>query len=465
MISDIYLPWKVDEKLKNRFLKRTYRLGEYEEFEGFVVNLPSRRSQEMKDVLWPKLSPIIRDFGILAVTPFPSENFPILPLVVPYWIKISGKTGIVKGCIRDLSEFSSLAGRFLIVEEFEKIPVEKYLILEKTGLDGRKIYKIFDESFAERARDVMLSYFISSSPYLNRVGGCAITFVDSGTKYYYNNFSEFERSLKLVSPILRKNRFKIQLKYADNFEIDTSITPNMKIRYAMIKSNEAKKFYYSRKANLWEKSAVTKGDIRRHELINLAEIPYLGTKEERVVGDEFVEYGVDIASFVIQRHLQESTMNEDFVERRKEKFLRIVDSEFPILSEAMRLGIIVDIANINGFGEHLARLLNGWNRIGMAGRVEDLYISILERINDVMQDKLRLEISALGEKKRLERIINRVLWELNILRPDGWSYDYFTKKMNERGMEDRADKIFQDLVRMGCVIMKKKGVYKAVASL
>ncbi len=463
MMEDIYLPKKLDDKFKNRFLKATYRKGEYMEFEGFAVNLPDEFKRNLRNALWQKLSLTIRDFEIIGITPFPSPRFPILPVVVPYWVKIRGKTGTFGGKIMELADFSNLSGRFLLLEEFREIPVERYLLLEKTGLDGRKIYRIFDSSFSELARDVMLSFFISSSPYVNRVGGCTITFIDTGSKYYVNRFEEFKKVINAVNPLVHKTHFKIVLQYDE--DIDVSVSSNLKIKYAAMRASEAERFYYSRRASLWEKSAMTSSEMKKYSLINLAEIPYIGRKEESVIGDEFSEYSVDIASYVIEKHLTEKPLSEKFVERYKEKFISVLDSEFPLIAEAMRLGIIVDIANINGFGEHLARLINSWQRIGLDARLSDFYVSLLERVDDILHNRLKIELSSVGEKKRIERIINRVLWELNTLKPEGWNYEYFEKKMKERGIEDRTEKIFNALLRDGIIIMPKKGVYRAVATV
>ncbi len=463
MMEDIYLPRKLGDKLKRRFLKSTYKKGEYIEFEVFAVNLSEEFKRNLRDALWQKLSPIVRDFDIIGITPFPSQRFPVLPVIVPYWIKIRGRTGTFGGKIMEFADFSNLSGRFLLLEEFREFPVEKYLLLEKTGLDGRKIYRIFDSSFSELARDVMLSFFISSSSYMSRVGGCTITFLDTDSKYYVNRFEEFKRAVSSLNPIIHKKRFKVVLQYDE--ELNVSVSANLKIKYTSMRTRDAEKFYSLRRASSWEKSAMTKSETRKYSLINLADIPYIGRREEGITGDEFSEYSVDIVSYVIERHLTEKPLDENFVERHKEKFIMILDSEFPLLAEAMRLGIIVDISNINGFGEHLARLISSWQRIGLGERLQDFYISLLERVDDVLHDRLKIELSSVGEKRRIERIINRVLWELNTLKPGGWNYEYFEKKMMERGIEDRVEKIFNALLRDGVIIMPRKGIYRAVANL
>lgn len=464
MIEDLYLPIKIGEKYRRRFLKNTTKIGEYMSFEGFLISI---RNMKIREKLWEKLSPIIGDFSVWGITPFLDNNFPLLPVIVPYWLKKRGKIVRVEGRIYDFSRFSNLSGRFLLADKIERMDMEKYLTMEKIGLNGRKIYNIFDSSFPERSRDVMLSYFMASSKYINRIGGCTVTFLKSLSRYYWDDFRAVDDLITKLHPMLKNRSFNLRLIY--DKEIDININLDFKIRYQKMNDRNALKFYPARKGREWEKSAMTESVIKREKLIGYSEIPYLPRKEEMdFYLDDLREYDRDIGFYVFRKHLENEDIDERFVEKFKERFIRKIEVEFPLFSEAMRMGILMDMSDVNGFGEHIARLINSWQRLGLEnpeGKVLEIYLTVFERLDDLLHDKLKREISSLGEKKRIERMINRVLWELNTLRPNGWSYEYFEKKMMERGTEKRIDRLFQRLLEEGYIFMKGKDVYLAISNL
>ena len=464
MIEDLYLPMKIGEKYRKRFLKNTIKIGEYMNFEGFIVSI---KSEKIREKLWKKLSPVIGDFSVWGITPFPDNDFPIFPIIIPHWLKKRGRIARIEGKIYDFSQFSNLSGRFMIVDKFERIPEEKYLMIEKTGLDGRKIYRIFDTSFTEMSRDIFLSYFMASPKYVNRIGGCTVTFLKSLSKYYWDDFKAVNNLVSEIHPMLKNKSFNLRLIYDE--EINININFDFKIKYQRMSDKNALKFYSTRRGREWEKSAITESIIKKEKLIGYSEIPYLPRKEEmNFYTEELKEYDRDIAFYVFRKHLKNEEIDEKFVERFKERFIRKINSEFPLFSEAMRMGILMDISDVNGFGEHLARLINSWQRLELENpeeKVLGIYLMVFERLDDLLHDKLKRKISSLGERKRIERMINRVLWELNALKPTGWSYEYFEKKMRERGIEERTDKIFQELLNDGYVIMKKKDSYLAVVNL
>lgn len=463
-MEEYILPQKLSEKFKLRFLKPTTRVGEWLIFQGFTVKLPN--SAELRERSWSSLSTLVGDFEVVGITPFPEDGFPVLPAVISRRLGKLPRVAEIEGRILDFSQFSHLSGRFILVEKLKPISLEKYLSLEKSGLDGRKIYNILDLSFPERLRDAMVPYFLSSSGYLFRIGGCTLSFLDTLSKYYASDFSAVRELLLSLHPLLRKNTVKVRLHYLDDFEIQ--VRGDLKIKYQSLASRSALKFYSKRKGREWEKSAFTQSDIRMEEIIGVSDIPFIPTREEiQVYGDEIREYGLDIARYVLEKHLERPLMTDESVDIFKERLIGKLEKELPLLSEAMKMGIVMDMANVNGFGEHLARLLNSWERLNMGNpgdKVQLFYIHVLERLEDVLQDRLRRELAALSEKKRVERIINRVLWELNTLRPEGWSYEYFEKKIEERGLEDRTSKIFEALLREN-IIIRKNGGYVAISSL
>jgi len=464
MIEDYFYPQRLPEKLKLNFLRNTLRIGDFANFKGFIVKLQNGRS--IRQVLWPKIAPMIGDFEVKGITPFPENGFPIMPILVPAWIKLQGCCGVVSGRIYDLSQFSERRGRFLLAENFERIKMEDYLLMEKSGLDERKIYNLFDSAFPETSRDVMLSFFISSGIYTNRVGGCTVTLLDSLSTYYTSNFKDVKTLMGSIPAILNKNSTKVEVMYDEPVEI--RVSHPLKIKYAHLEPKNAVKFYQFRKGREWEKSAMTESTIKIENLIGSADLPFIPYTEEMKfdVGD-FKEYSVDIASFVLRKHLEAPKINTDRLETAKEKLILKIEKEFPLLAEAMRAGIIMDIADVNGFGEHTVRLIDSWRRLGMQNaeeKVVELYITLFERVEDVLQDRLRRELSSLDEKKRIERVINRVLWELNVLKPEGWDFFYFEKKLMDRNVEN-AEKILRELLQKGVVIEKRKNLFLAVAKV
>ena len=463
-MEDYLLPWKVSDKLKLRFLSPTLRIGENAEFVGFVVN-PSN-DEYIRRALWRKLSPLLGDIKVRGMTPFPEDGFPIIPVVFPGWFKRIHSLARIRGKVYDLSQFSNLSGRFILVEAMERVKPENYFLLEKSGLDGRKIYTLMNSAFPAGIREVIFSYFISSSSYLNRVGGCTVNFMDTLSKYYASDFSPIARMIGKVNPLLRKERIKITLMYEE--DVEAVIATSFKIKYNEMDSRKALSFYSRRRDRAWEKNAITKSNIKMENLIGISDIPYIATSEEmKIQLDEILEYSFDIALFALEKHLENPSIDETYAQKIKERFIRKIEKEFPLISESMKMGVVMDMADVNGFGEHLARLINAWERAGIGDSFESvysLYSTVFERIEDVMQDKLRRELAALNEKKRIERVINRILWELNTLKPEGWSFEYFERKMKERGIEDRIERIFEELKREGIVI-RKDGRFLAASYL
>ena len=462
MIEDYFYPQRLPEKLKLKFLKNTLKIGDFANFKGFIVKLQNERI--IREALWAKIAPIVGDFEVRGITPFPEKGFPIMPIVAPKWVKFQGCCGIVEGKIYDLSQFSEMRGRFLLVENFERMKMEDYLLMEKSGLDGRKIYNLFDSSFPETSRDVMLSFFLSSGIYAKRIGGCTVTLLDSLSKYYTSDFKDARILMGLMPSLLSKNSTKVEVMYDEPIEI--KVSHPLKIKYAHLNQNNALKFYPTRKGKEWEKSAITESTIKIENLIGSAELPFIPYKEEmKFEIKELKEYAVDIASFVLKKHFEAPVIDTSRMERAKEKLIAKIEKEFPLLAQAMRVGIIMDIADVNGFGEHTVRLIDSWKRLGMQNaeeKIMELYSTLFERIEDVLQDRLRRKISSLDERKRIERVINRVLWELNILKPEGWDFFYLEKKLKERGVEN-AEKILRELLQKGVIIEKRKNLFLAVA--
>ncbi|ADD09194.1 hypothetical protein [Candidatus Aciduliprofundum boonei] len=464
MMEDYFYPQRLPEKLKLRFLKNTLKIGEFADFEGFIVKL--QNSGIIRKALWTKIAPIIGDFEVKGITPFPENGFPIMPIIVPKWVRLKGCCGIVRGKIYDLSQFSNMKGRFLLVENFEIAKIEDYLVMEKSGLDGGRIYNLFDSAFPETSRDVMLSFFISSGIYESRIGGCTVTLLDSLSKYYTSNFKDVRILMSLLPSILTRNSTKVEVVYDEPIEI--RVLHPLKIKYTHLNLNNALRFYPTRRGKEWEKSAITESTIKIENLIGSAEIPFIPYAEEMKFDvEDLKEYAVDILSFVVKKHLEAPEIDTNRMERAKEKLILKIEKEFPLLTEAMKVGIVMDIADVNGFGEHTVRLIDSWRRLGMQDaeeKIMGLYDTLFERIEDVLQDRLRRELSSLDERRRIERVINRVLWELNILKPEGWSFFYFEKKLGERGVEN-AEKILKELLQKGLVIEKRKNLFLAVARL
>ncbi len=457
-----YIPWKVTDKLKLEFLKTTQKIGDEITFEGFLTHLPAEIW--IKERLWNRLSPIFGDFKVLGLTPFPENGFPVLPVVIPEGMKVKGRVVELQGRVYDFSLFSSLEGRFLAAEKFREKRVEEYIPLEKLGLDGARIQYLFSSTFENKMSQVMLPYFISSSRYLSRVGGCAVDFVDTPSKYYSANMGEIFGMIKNIHPILKKEKFTVELEYGERMEVKFRVP--LGIRYSLLPPRNALKFYTQRRGREWEKSAVTKSTHKMEEIIGAADLPFIPKKEETMLYDtEIKEYAVDLALYAFHMHLAKPEVTEELGVKRK--ILKRIEREFPEIAEAMRSGVLMDMSDVNGFGEHLSRVLNSWRRIDETHALErtmETYMLLFERIDDVFGIRIRRELASLGERRRIERIINRILWELSVLRPEGWSYEMLLSKLEERGLEDKAERIVESLRREG-ILIENRGLFKAVDTL
>ena len=461
----LYMPKKVADRFLERFLKSTLRLGDEIRLEGFLVRFPD--ATQFRRVLWKSLSPAYGDFEIRALTPFPQEGFPLIPVLFPSYLKPRGIVGAVDGRVHDLSLYSGEAGRFVIADSFESMPLERYLEYEKPGIHAGHIEDIFDATFAETAKDVFLAYFLSSPIYLGRVGGSAVTLLNVNSRHYAQSFGEIYDLVNSVHSLLRKDSFKVSLRY--DSEVDVTLRPAFKIRYDRMSPKSATKFYATRRSRVWEKSVVSEGTARATSLISSADVPFIPVKEEARLGDPgyFREYSLDIGLYVFFRHLERPELSDEYVSRFKDRMISRIEREFPDIVEAMRLGIVMDMADVNGMGEHAARVVSAMERFSLGDPVDlatDLYVNLFDRIDDVLGNRIRRELASMRMKSRRERIINRVLWELNVLRPEGWSYEYFESKMRERGIE-RVERVFRQLLDDGIIIMKRKGVYTAVGNL
>ncbi len=464
-MEDFLLPRPLSEKFMERFLNpTTLRVGEELTLTGFIVN-PSF-SEDFRSSLWPSLSPLLRDFKVMGITPFPQRGFPVLPLVVPYYVRVKGRVGEVTGKVMDLSDFSHLSGRFLLVENFQGRKVEDIVTMERPGLDGGKILRMFGDAFEGIGRDTMLAYFLSSSRYLSRVGGCTVSFLEREGEDY-GNPREFSSLVSSLHPILRNRSFSLELVYEDI--TSASFRLNFPVRYDLLNSRKAMEFYTRRGGREWERSAMTSTSRGFEDIMALSEIPAITYRDEdEVQGEEIVEYSVDIAAYALWKHMEMPEIDQDFVAKFKGRFLGKMENQLPLLTEAMRYGVLMDLSDVNGFGEHIGRVVNSFQRLNRGNWEEmamQLILKALERIEDSYQDTLRKRIASMSEKKRLESILNRVLWELNTLKPEGWDFFYFQRKLEERGVDRNAEKILNELITSGYVRRVDKERYLGVASL
>ena len=465
MISEVYLPTPIADKFKNQFLKSTLKIGEQASFKGYFLSFPLE--PRFRKLLWPKLSPQIGNFKVKMITPFPENGFPVLPVVVPQWLNYRIKLAEVSGYIYDLSLFTSEHGRFLLANEINKLKFDEYMSIEKSGLTPATLQQIFDFTFPEMAKDVMLTYFLSSPKYIQRSGGNTVSFLRTNSKHYSSNFTPIFETIDQVSNIIKKESFTVSFRYDD--DIRASVKPSFKLRYSILNPKKAGIFYKSRVAKTWELSAMTPANLKMTDLIKYSELPYLPTKEEMQINDLnlIAEYSADIGFYALQKHIEEPEIELEEMIRFKSKIIRSIEKEFPDMIEAMKFGIIMDIGDVNGFGEHMARIMNSWKRANEdpVNSTINLYIRTFERVDDVLGTKIRRELASEDLKKKREKIINRVLWELNVLKPTGWDYEYFEMKMRERGIEDNLDKLISSLLRDGIIIEKRRGLYYAVANV
>ncbi|NPA74851.1 MAG: hypothetical protein GXO25_02070 [Euryarchaeota archaeon] len=460
-----YLPLRIDEKFKARFLKNTLRLGERVEFIGYNVRMPA--GPAMRELLWPALAPMLGDFTVRGLTALPGNGMPVIPVVYPSYLIPRGTVLCVEGVLSDFSVYSAKSGRFVLADSVKKVPVERYLELERTGLSGNAMLQIMDSAFTGAARDVMLTYFSGSGSYVGRVGGSAVSFLKASARGYAENFKELMSMVNAINPILTRTEMTVRLRY--DSEVEVKLKGGFKIRYQHLTPRRAERFYQSRKARAWEQSAMTDSKISMETLISLSDAPLIPTREEVQVGDENLlkEYSLDMGFYAFQNHIRRPEIDGGEVLRYKELLVSRLEREVPDIVEAMRLGIIMDIGDVNGFGEHMARAMDAWYRISGEWRVEpvlSMYVELFSRVEDIKGERIRREVAAQSLAKRDRLLTNRVLWELNTLKPEGWEYEYFEQKMRERGLT-RIAKRFEELLREGIVIEKRKGVYFAVAKL
>ncbi len=466
MISDYYLPTKISDKFLFRFLKDTGRVGDEIVLEGFLVSIPY--ANIMRRALWQSFSIVCGDFDIMGVTPFPVDNFPVMPVLIPRTYRKRARVVRITGKVYDLSMFSSLSGRFLFVEKMESMSPERYFSMEHSGLGSKIIREMIRSSFDGLAGEIFTAYFLSSASYANRIGGNAISVLSANRKGYATDFSEFRHIVDELNPIFKKGKVTVTLTYEDDMQI--KVDAGFKIRYTHMVSKRASKYYRVRKSMAWEKSAITEASVKAKSVIMYSDIPYFPTEKEVKIRDTGLlqEYNIDLGFYVFDKHISDPEIDEHYVENVKSKLLWKLEREFPLIVDAMNLGIIMDMGDINGFGEHAARVINAMERLRYGDPVEEtvkLYLGIFERIEDVIGKKVRLKLDSMHVGSREKMLINRALMELNTLKPGGWSYDYFDKKIRERGYEKDTYKIFQRLWKEGIIIKTVEGLYKAVNNL
>ncbi len=466
MISDYYLPAKISDKYLFRFLKDTDRVGDEIVLEGFLVSIPS--ANILRHALWPSFSMVCGDFDVMGITPFPMDNFPIMPVLIPKTYRKRARVVRITGKVYDLSMFSSLGGRFLFVEKMESMLPERYFSMEHSGLRPKIIREMIVSSFDGLAGEIFTAYFLSSAIYANRIGGNAISVLSANRKGYATDFSGFREIVGVLNPIFKKGKVTVTLTYEDDMQI--KVDAGFKIRYAHMISKQASKYYRMRKSKAWEKSAITEASVRAKSVIMYSDIPYFPTAKEVKIGDTGLlqEYNLDLGFYVFEKHVSNPEIDEYYVENVKSKLLWKLEREFPLIVDAMNLGIIMDMGDINGFGEHAARVINAMERLSYGDPVEEtvrLYLGLFERIEDVIGKKVRLKLDSMHVGSREKMLINRALVELNTLKPGGWSYDYFDKKIRERGYEKDTYRLLQRLWNDGVIIKTVGGLYRAVNNL
>ncbi len=444
----------------------------------------SQNLYSLADVMWKYLAPVFGRFRFYSLAQYPDREAPTILILITDDTEIYGKGpyAIVEGVVDDFYNYSPFEGRFVVCERFERVYYDKIFDIGKPEVSKEAIQTIF---FGDKFQEALMGLLMSSPMYFDRAGGDGLAvFRVLGREY--PEMGEIKKILNeyysQIHPILKLQTMQVRAQYPLPIEISYRVRIDSPVRIRKFSAEKIQGYLVKRK-HRGEMSVFTNFELGcgamdnienfyrsgYNKILTLSDIPLLPYREELWV-PEIREYSLPLAEYAIYNHIAMPKMviSEKELEGAVEKILNYTSSYLPMLREAMNYGFLADVAKIGGIWEHIARVAHSYMRCGFdkeyaLGKAVELYTELLERIYESMERILRVFLAAQTDRKKMEKIVDRVLFELSVYRPAGWSYEEFQNRMELRGFEPKKiEKILRELIMQGRIYEISMNRFKVV---
>ncbi|MCG2718467.1 MAG: hypothetical protein L6408_06515 [Nanoarchaeota archaeon] len=471
---------------------------------------------------YPQLRENMGYYELLIISPTPTSTNDAWPVIIPitqtdtkkythaHFIRTTGR-------ILNLLMFGSKVSQpFIHAMHPDVLGHEDIFQITPPSINTHDVYEMMRDHFTMggASLNTMLLSIFSSPIYEGRVGGNALSLTTSPTFKYrcpQEIMTQINKDLgEVLSPshLLKKHgeRNKIKPSSAQQYvKIHDKKPP---LQYKFNTSIEtAVDFLRKRKHTqpIQEINISTTPTAINPDVFNrpVKEIIYKPTKETQVLKytdlplllthhdininpmeKELYTYALDIQHLIYNSrlHVSRTQINRDIREKTVEHILYQLEKQWPQITHLIRQGIIFDIGLIGGIGEHITRLTHAAMRANQQNTIEtathkaeNLYYDILTRICAEIETPARRFMAELEKEKHgeIDRIatgkemINSVLFELEGLYPDGWSYEMFEVRMKKRTAKgvSRIIKSFEEVKQRGWVSEVTPGLFKTVTGI
>lgn len=437
---------------------------------------------DFRSLMWKYLCNKFGNYEFLIVSDPFSINKSSMLVLTNEETEIQGKGPyvIAEGIVDDFYRYSPFSGRFVICDRLERFQFEKIYEWDKPLLSSERFEALF---WGDIFQEALMNFTVSSPPYMDRAGGNSLSVFTTEKKDYAdisklnNTITEY---LSNIHPLLKSSYISISAHYELPIQTRGRIKINSPIAIKRLAPERASDYLLRRKGH-YELSVLTSFEIsdtalrnaekfygsQYNRLISFSELPIIPYHEELWL-PEIGEYSLDIAYFVMYNHFRVPTeiIPKEFFEKAISRILKYIDDYLPLLREAMNYGMVVDVSRVGGIWEHLSRLSHSFIRVGYdveraISKSIEIYIDLIERTYDCLEKTIKTFLSTVSEKKKIEKAVDRVLFELSIYRPEGWSYSEYEERMALRGFEPNvSEKILRELLFSGRIYEVSMNRYK-----
>ncbi|MEM3277843.1 MAG: hypothetical protein QW258_02315 [Thermoplasmata archaeon] len=481
---------RLNRQLNNEFTKK-HTLFLNREWEGSGFLLKSSYTEKIGYLLEPFLFKIYGTYKVrMLVSSFDQNAISIL-LLIPDSIARTLKNSYVrvKGTIDELSNYITIPGRFILINELDPLNLDTVFKEVKPAIDEHRLLNMIDENVDKNSsllNRFLKLFYISTPLYYNKSGGIGAYFInyEPGTSRFTNlasvqNIKDSVKDIEaVIHPLFRSGIISYTNQYDESDKIIKKFS--MPIKYQHKAEDETSRILRSRTDSLeFTFTTIKSGNVNelsamQKDIITYIDQPLLVSNEDlQFELTELKEYSLDIGHMALLKHFSnvQSELSAKEIFEIRAKMLYNIEKNIPEIKECMENNVFFNDSVYGGLGEQAIRMVNSLKRYGLDNMVIEQTVSahltdILDRIYEQYRPQIKKELTHLkieSNTQRKQKIAMRTLSELNWFLPDCWQYDDFEKLLFEKDLESREiEKIFKALKESKLIYETKKGCFKAI---
>ncbi len=482
--------YRLNRQLNNEFTKKsTLFLNRKWEGSGFL--LKSLYTEKIGYLLEPFLFKIYGAYKVrMLVSSFDQNSISILVLIPDSIAKTLKNSYVrVKGNVDELSNYITLSGRFILINELDPLNLDNVFKEVKPAIDEQRLLNMIDENVDKNSSILnrfLKLFFISTPIYYNKSGGIGAYFInyEVGASRFTDqpSLQKIKDSVKdietVIHPLFRSGIISYANQYDEREKIYKKFS--MPIKYQHKAEDETSRILRSRTDSLeLTFTAIKSGNANalssmQKDIITYIDQPLLVSNDDlQFELTELKEYSLDIGHLALLKHFSniKSELSAKEIFEIRARMLSNLEKNIPEIKECMENNIFFNDSVYGGLGEQAIRMINSLKRYGLNNRLIEQSVSahftdIIERIYEQYRPQIKKELTELkmiSNTQRKQKIAMRALSELNWFLPDCWQYDDFEKLLFEKDMESReVENIFKALKESKLIYETKKGCYKAI---